>query len=409
MGLEFKTFNTLASRMSFAKISGLGQIGSSSKSAAKAPAVPKAASPAASPATSPAASPATPKAAHPAACRYGSRCTGCHLCRGGKGGKGGKHDGGVTDAINAMEANIKGHIDSRLEAAQAAMASSFSKQEQTLHGLHQAVAQSQLATQQSFQALANAMATAISGGQRQLPSSSVSRQIGDGQNTGWGDTANGSRDGAATSFRPSRSIENDRTTVRSQHGCQNDWSDGQHMSKSSSYFPPQTSLDGSFNRPPADQRFSTSGSGHSAHVPQSLAELIPKIPENLNGFLGLVRRIISDAASPGAKPVPQFTFHKVLFAWQMSGGNDDLACALMAATYGKPLSQQRLQSGIDNALKTTDIGVFKEFFRRISAMYPSYVLTYKWKGTGQEIKTSYGTFSSDQDILWRFIHEHLLM
>ena len=56
MGLEFKTFNTLASRMSsFATISGLGPIGSKPKTAAKALASP------------PATSSAVPKAAHVAA------------------------------------------------------------------------------------------------------------------------------------------------------------------------------------------------------------------------------------------------------------------------------------------------------------------------------------------------------
>ena len=262
------------------------------------------------------------------------------------------------------------------------------------------------------------MANAGSGFQLSAAPAPVSRQIGNGQqeekpriffgqNAGWDDTANGSRGGSATSFRASSAIEGG-SSAGSQRGGQDGWSD-LRMPQSSSYFPPPTPFDGSISRSPADQRFPTSGSGQSAPAPQSLAELMPTIPENAKGFRGLCGRILSDAAAPGAKQVPLFTVHKVLYAWQISRGNDDLACALMALTYGKPLSQQRLQFGIANALKTTDIGVFKEFFRRISVQYPSYVLTYNWKGPrGQEYKTLYGTFSSDQDILHRFINEHIL-
>lgn len=248
----------------------------------------------------------------------------------------------------------------------------------------------------------------------------VSRQIGNGQreeqsrfcfgqNEGRDDTMFGSNGGAATSSRASSAIEDGRTTVGSQHGGQNGWDDSRRMSQSSSYFPPPTPFEESISRSPADQRFPTSGSGQSAPAPQSLAELMRTIPEAAKGFRGLCGRILSDAAVPGAKQVPLFTVHKFLCAWQMSGGNDDLACALMALTYGRLLSQQRLQPGIATAMRTTDIGVFKEFFRRISVQYPSFVLTYNWKGpSGPEYKTPYGTFSSNQGILHRFIHEHIL-
>ena len=133
------------------------------------------------------------------------------------------------------------------------------------------------------------------------------------------------------------------------------------------------------------------------------------IPQHMKGFRGLGKHVLSAAATPGAKAVPEFTLCKFVCAWQMSGENDDIACALMTLTQGKPLVQQpRLQPGIANALRTTDLTLFTEFFRRISAMYPLYFLTYKWKGTGQERKTLYGTFASDQVILYEFIHKHLL-
>ena len=78
-------------------------------------------------------------------------------------------DGGVSAQISAMEARLTGHIDQRFQAAEESVRTGFLQQEQSFLGLHQAVAQSQVATQQSFQALAAVMATAISGGQRQLP------------------------------------------------------------------------------------------------------------------------------------------------------------------------------------------------------------------------------------------------
>jgi hypothetical protein len=321
-----------------------------------------------------------------------------------------------------MEARLTSHIDLSFQAAEASMNSSFLQ-------LNGAIAQSQVMTQQSFQGLANAMTTAFSGGQRQLPPPER-RQIGNGakevvetshkyMHSCFASNEGGSssfashssqlpQSGAATSFRASSAIEGG-SSAGSQRGGQDGWSDGPRMPQSSSYFPPPTPFDGSISRSPADQRFPTSGSGQSAPAPQSLAELMWKIPENAKGFRGLCGRILSDAAAPGAKPVPQFTFHKVLFAWQMSSGDDNLACALMALTYGRPLSQQRLQPGIATALRRTDLALFMEFFRRISAQYPSYVLTYNWKGpSGQECKTSYGTFSSDQIMLKRYITEHIL-
>ena len=311
--------------------------------------------------------------------------------------------GGISAQLTAMEANLIGHIDLRFQAAEASMNSGFLQ-------LNGAVAQSQLATQQSFQGLANAMATAFSGGQRQLPPPErrqigngaqevvePQRQISYGQNAGWDPNAERSGMSATSSSQGQQSVA--ATSIHASSA---------HMPQSSSYFPPPNPSNGSISRPPADQRFLTSGSVHSAPAPQSLAELMRSIPESVKGFRGLCGRILSDAAAPGAKAVPLFTFHKFLCAWQMSSGNDDLACALMALTYGKPLAQQRLQPGIASALKTTNLALFMEFFRRISAQYPSYVLSYNWKPTGIDYKTSYRTFSSDQNLLWRFIHEHIL-
>jgi hypothetical protein len=212
MGLEFKTFNTLASRMSsFATISGLAPIGSGSKPAAKAPAAkaPAAKAPAAKApaAKAPAASSATPKecaefnanklchrgqSCHDVRCKNASRAAAVSSPK--TSGKGG--DGGISANIAAMEARLVSQIDSRFQAAEASMKSGFSH-------LTDVVAQSQIATQQSFQGLANAMATAFSGGQRQLPPSER-RQIGNGgaqevaepqprisygQNAGWDKSA----------------------------------------------------------------------------------------------------------------------------------------------------------------------------------------------------------------------------
>lgn len=315
-------------------------------------------------------------------------------------------DGGVSAQISAMEARLTGHIDRKFQAAEASMTSGFLQQEQSFLELHQAVAQSQLVTQQSFQGLANAMATAISGGRRQLPPperlqiGNIPQEIAEPrqQNPSYMHSCFvpnevGSGRFAAPSSQPQQQ------SVAAYGG-----GEGQHMLQSSSYFPPP-----SIPSHESVSRHPTSGSGHSAHAPQSLAELMRMIPEFAKGFRGLCGRILSDADKPGAKPVPMFTFHKFVCAWQMSNENDDLACALMALTYGKPLSQQRLQPGIANALRTTNPTLFTEFFRRISAQYPSYVLTYNWKGlSGQECKTSYETFSSDSKFLNRFIHEHIL-
>lgn len=81
-------------------------------------------------------------------------------------------DGGISANIAAMEARIKSHIDLRFQSAETSMKTGFLQ-------LSEAVTQSQIATQQSFQGLANAMAAAFSGGQRQLPPSER-RQIGNG-------------------------------------------------------------------------------------------------------------------------------------------------------------------------------------------------------------------------------------
>jgi hypothetical protein len=303
-----------------------------------------------------------------------------------------------------MEVNLRDHIDFRINAAEASMNSGFLQ-------LNGAVAQSQLATQQSFQALANAMATAISGGQRQLPPPER-RQIGNSPQEiaeqqgliSYGQNAGFDRNAEKSGMSATSSSQLPQTSAATAFHASS-----AHMPQSSSYFPPPNPSNGSISRSPADQRFPTSGSGHSASVPQSLAELMWTIPVTAKGFRGLCGRIFADAAVPGAKPVSQFTFHKVLCAWQMSGGNDDIACALMSLTYGKPLSQQKLQPGIANAMRTTDLAFFAEFFRRISAQYPSYVLTYNWRGpSGQECKTPYRTFASDQNFLRRFIYEHIL-
>ena len=304
--------------------------------------------------------------------------------------------GGISAQLTAMEVNLRDHIDSRINAAEASMNSGFLQ-------LNGAVAQSQLATQQSFQALANAMATAISGGQRQLPPPER-RQIGNSpQEVVEPQTCQISY-GQNAGFDPNA----ERSGMSATSSSQLPQTSAHTPSQSSSYFPSPNPSNGSISRSPADQRFPTSGSGHSAPVPQSLAELMWTIPETAKGFRGLCGRIFADAAVPGAKPVSQFTFHKVLCAWQMSSGDDDRACALMALTHGKPLSQQRLQPGIANAMRTTDLAFFAEFFRRISAQYPSYVLSYNWKPTGIDYKTSYGTFSSDKNFLRRFIDEHIL-
>ena len=400
MGLEFKTFNTLASRMSsFATISGLGPIGPSSKPAAKAPAAKASAAPAAAPLEC-----AEFNAGNQ--CRRGQKCHD-KRCKDAS-AKAPKSavksgDGGVSAQLAAMQ--------KKLDQIEVKIDSGFEAQEKRSLALQEKGSKAYAETMEMFKGFGHMITggfTAINTSHRELPAPSARLAIC----TGGGSNAtevieqprrylhscfapNEGGSASHSSQRPQSSAACGGSSAGSQYLGQNGWSEGQ------SY--------GSVSRPPADQRIPTSGSGYSAPAPQSLAELMGTIPETTKGFLGLGRRILSDAAAPGAKPVPQFTFHKFLFAWQMSGGNDDLACALMAATYGKPLSQQRLQPGIANALKTTDIGVFKEFFRRISVQYPSFVLTYNWKGpSGPERKTPYGTFSSDQNLLIQFIHGHLL-
>ena len=141
-----------------------------------------------------------------------------------------------------------------------------------------------------------------------------------------------------------------------------------------------------------------------AHAPQSLEGLMRTIPENAGGFRGLCQHIQQNSK------VAPFTIHKLYCAWQMSSANDDLACALMALTNGKPLSDQRLQPGIRTALeKPTNIRVFMNFFRMIAdpADYRSYTLTFTSKG-GQQQTVQYGLFSSDQAALNMYIHKHIL-
>ena len=463
MGLNFKilviwkALSTMPPKVlitaSGVKPSGFGSTGSkiAPPAAATTTAAASPVHPSAHSAPPPAAILPAPTAASSATCKHGTRCTGCHVCQ--KGGKGGK--GGGASLTAEQIATQKAESEAKVAESEAKVAEARAR---TLRAKADAAeAEARLKSVQSTAVVAstprarpgatsggddfvtreefnefrgqvtNGFSTVVQQNQRThdvlagflqfmnggLPASKApvsrqicnsaqeiaeQRQISFGQNAGWDPVAERSgmsatsssqlpQTGAATSFHYSSA----------------------HMPQSSSYFPPPNPSNGSISRSPADQRFPTSGSGHSAPAPQSLAELIQTMPETAKGFKGLCMRVISDAAKPGAKAVQQFTFHKFLYAWQMSDGNDDLACALMALTYGKPLAQQKLQPGIANALRTSDIALFTEFFRRISTQYPLYVLTYNWRGpSGQECKTPYGTFASDQNFLRRFIYEHIL-
>lgn len=376
----------------------------------------KAAHPAATVVAHSAAHPAAPAAAHAAAptatCKYGSKCNGCNFCGKKKAPAkaAGGGDGGISAQLSAMQ--------KKLDQIEVKIDSGFEAQEKRSLALQEQGSKSYADTMQMFKAFGSIMTggfTAINTTHRELsaPSTRLAICASSGLNATevveqprkYVHSCFASNEGGSASHssqRPQSSAACGGNSAESQYHGQNGWSEGQRTVQSTQSY-------GSISHSPADQRFPTSGSGHSANVPQSLEEMMRIIPPNMKGFRGLCGHILADAAKPGAKPVPQFTFHKISCAWQMSCGNDDLACTLMSTTQGKPLAQQRLQPGIATALKKTDLSVFSEFFRRISAQYPSYVLTYNWKGPGgQERKTLYGTFASDQNLLKQFIHEHLL-
>ena len=125
-------------------------------SAAKASAAPAASAPAAS----------APAVSAPAAAK------GPKPQRGARGGGNGG-DSGLSAQLSAMESRITGKIDARFESLNTTVTTGFAQQQQTLLDLQAALTASQIAMQNSFQGLANAMTTALTSGgsssRRELP------------------------------------------------------------------------------------------------------------------------------------------------------------------------------------------------------------------------------------------------
>ena len=128
-------------------------------SAAKASAAPAASAPAAS----------APAVSAPAAAK-GPKSQ--------RGARGGGNGGDIPTQLSAMESRITGKIDARFESLNTTITTGFAQQQQTLHDLQAALTASQIAMQNSFQGLANAMTTALTSGgsssRRELPAPAAS-------------------------------------------------------------------------------------------------------------------------------------------------------------------------------------------------------------------------------------------
>ena len=143
--------------------------GATASSAAKPPAAkpPAVAGGGGAKAPAPAAAPAhVPAAAHAAKGPKPQRQRGA---RGG--GNGG--DGGLSDQLSGLESRLMSHIDSEVGKVTATVTTGFAQQQQTLLDLQAALTASQIAMQNSFQSLANAMTSALTSGgsssRRELP------------------------------------------------------------------------------------------------------------------------------------------------------------------------------------------------------------------------------------------------
>ncbi len=248
-------------------------------------------------------------------------------------------DGGFSAQFSALEAKLVDHIDQRFEAVEESMKSGFLQQEQSLLGLNQAVAQSQIETQRSIQALANVMAAAISGGQRQLPpterrqigyipASEVAvepqRQISFGQNAGWDPAAERPGFGLQPTSRASSAITYGVATefVRNQE---------------------------------ASTFFRESSGGSSIGDARQLG-----VSHSLPNFEEAARRWNTRRDKNNEK-----ILHAIR---QMAGCNDNMACLLLALVNGKTFSEivKMYNTEVGQLLSTHNTTFFQSFFTALT-------------------------------------------
>ena len=278
-------------------------------------------------------------------------------------------DGGISAHITAMEARITSHIDLRFQAAEASINSGFLQ-------LNGAVAQSQLATQQSFQGLANAMATAFSGGQRQLPPPER-RQIGNGaeevveparqqisygQNSGWCQPVEGS----------------DRFTTSSSQRLQIGAACGGGAANDSSRF-------FSHRETPTEFRGSSGGSTLVAarqlgmnhrYLAKFEANFAKMKSNDFNNFVGAaIRNFVAN--------FPQ-------------NEQDEMACVLLGMVNGKKYPAH------NSIIIESNESVFRRFFGELAMKFPNNAL--KTTNTrGQELTIPFKTLSADSSAMFTLI------
>ena len=291
----------------------------------------------------------------------------------------GSANGGIPAQLAAMEARLTGHIDSRFKAAEESVRTGFLQQEQSLLGLHQAVAQSQVATQNSFQGLANAMATAISGGQRQLPAP-VSRQIGD---------------------IPQEIAEPQRQITSYVHSCfvPNEGGSGRFAAPSSQ--PQQQSVAAyggggagaandssrffSHRETSTEFRGSSGGStivaarqlGMNHHLLAKFEENFSKMKQNdFNYFTGnAIRNFVASFAAEQ---------------------QDEIACVLLGVVNGKKYPTHK------SIIVPSKESVFRRFFGELAAKFPNNAVK-TTNNRGQDLIIPFKTLSTDQSAMLTLI------
>ena len=265
--------------------------------------------------------------------------------------------GGISAQLTAMETNLMDHIDSRINAAQVVMTSGFSKQEQTMLGLHQAVAQSQLATQQSIQALANAMATAISGGQRQLPPPER-RQIGNGAQEIAEPQQRQISNRQTAGFDPNAERSGMSATSSSQFVIHKEARTEFHGSSGGSTLVAARQL----------------GVGH--HLPYFEANFSKMKPNDFNNFVGAAIR----------KFVESFPQEQ----------QDEMACVLLGMVNGKKYSAH------NSIIINSNESIFRRFLGELAKKFPTNAVKTTNK-RGQEMSFPFSALSTDPSAMCTLI------
>ena len=349
MGLEFKTFNTLASRMSsFAKIPGLGPIGSGSKPAAKASATPSVLHSAA-----PTALPKTPAKAASLECadfnRTGKPCSRGKKCRNPKcrdasatspksAVKGG--DGGVSAQISAMEVQLSS-MHAKVDGLTKQVATGFTETKSMLTDQQQATLGMQKAMEALMMASAGFQSSVtglLSGGSAprcELPAHQARLAICASGDSNVTELVEPSRKYTHSCFTSNEGGSASHSSQRSHSGA----AFGGGAANDSSRFA-------------TEFRESSGGSTLVAARQLGVSHLLPNF----------------EAAAARWNMRNNVNNAKILNTIrQMARGNDDMACLLLALVNGKTLSEidNMYSREVGKLLSDRNTPFFQEFFKSL--------------------------------------------